>query len=190
MWICPLIWSARCYPVMLSSDKHCYRMLSSHRPHVILRHQMSSPKVIIRCYHPMLSSDVIIWCIIWCYHPMLSSDVIIWCYHPMLSSDVIIRCKYHPMLSSDVIIRCYHLMLSFDVIIWCYHPIIWCYHPIIWCYHPDVIIRCYYPDVTTWCYHPCHHPMLSTDVITPMLSAEFPYIIGCYHLIPHLMFGV
>jgi hypothetical protein len=122
MWICPLIWFARCYPLMLSSDKHCYTMLSSHRPHVILRHPMLSPEVIIRCYHLMLSSDVIIRC----YHLMLSSDVIIRCYHSMLSSDVLSS----DVLSSDVIIRCYHPMLS--------PP----------CYHRHVIIC---SDVISWC---------------------------------------
>jgi hypothetical protein len=147
---CPLIWSAWCYPLMLSSDKHCYTMLSSHRPHVIYP---PTSDVITPSYHPMLSSDVIIQC----YHPMLSSDVIIRCYHPMLSSDVIIRC-YHPMLSSNVIIQCYHPMLSSDVIIRCYYPML----------SSDVIIpmlsRCYHPDVIAW----------SSDVITPH------FIIWCW----------
>jgi hypothetical protein len=144
------------------------------------------------CYHLVISSHVIISCIIQCnlalssrvLIPMLSSCVIIHrviisCYNLVLSSQC-----YHLELSSHVIISCYHP----NVIISCYHPILsshviipYCrYHVIISCYHPNVIISCYHLVLSCQCYHlvlsshiiiPCYHSILPFS-ITPMITSN------------------
>jgi hypothetical protein len=102
-----------------------------------------SSRDIISCYHPMLSSPVIIPMfssrgIIPYYHLVLSFHIIISWSHPMLSSRQSYRksphakkirknrrnpnlCKKNLVLSSHVIILCYHPMLSSHVMISSYH---------------------------------------------------------------------
>jgi hypothetical protein len=114
--------------------------------------------VIISCYHPMLSSCVIMLssrditpCYHLVYHPMISRIIISYS-HPMLSSSVIIPMLSSrviiPMLSSCVIIPCYHLVISSQ----CYHLVLssQCYHLVL---SSHVIISCYHPNVIISCYH-------------------------------------